>query len=185
MYSFMQMLHDLADDIEIDRVMNRRKRTCINYLRPLFVPQLACLLFYRIAHFLLTHRVMILPKIFRVLNTILFGADILPEATIKGGCFIGHTVGIIIGANVIIEKGCFLFGGVTVSAGRHPGIDTADMGTLLVGENTRIYTGAKVIGSLNIGSNVTIGANAVVLKSIADGLTVVGVPARPVRERQR
>ena len=41
--------------------------------------------------------------------------------------------------------------------------------------------GAKILGNIEIGSNVKIGANSVVLHNIPDDSTVVGVPARVVR----
>jgi serine O-acetyltransferase len=47
----------------------------------------------------------------------------------------------------------------------------------------RIGAGAKVLGSINIGDNVRIGANAVVLTDIPEGATAVGVPARIILKR--
>lgn len=42
----------------------------------------------------------------------------------------------------------------------------------------KISTGACVLGDIRIGNNVTIGANAVVLKDIPDNCIAVGVPAK-------
>lgn len=50
-----------------------------------------------------------------------------------------------------------------------------------IGKNCRIGAGAVLIGNIVIGDNVKIGANAVVTKSIPEGATVVGVPARIVK----
>lgn len=48
-----------------------------------------------------------------------------------------------------------------------------------LGDNVYIAPGAKVYGPIRIGSNCTIGANAVVTKSFSDdGLLIAGVPAR-------
>ena len=51
-----------------------------------------------------------------------------------------------------------------------------------IGKGTRfgyyISTGAKVLGPINIGNNVTIGANAVVITDVVDNAIVGGVPAR-------
>lgn len=49
-----------------------------------------------------------------------------------------------------------------------------------IGRDVRIGTGAKVLGPVTVGDGATIGANAVVLHDVAAGVTVVGVPARPV-----
>jgi len=43
-----------------------------------------------------------------------------------------------------------------------------------------IGAGAKVLGNVVIGDNVRIGANAVVLHSVAEGETVAGIPAREI-----
>lgn len=51
-----------------------------------------------------------------------------------------------------------------------------------LGDNVKIYTGAIVIGNIHIGNNVTIGAGAVVLKDIPDNCTVVGNPAKIVKQ---
>ena len=40
-----------------------------------------------------------------------------------------------------------------------------------------IGSGAKVLGNINIGEDVKIGAGAVVLKDVPNDKTVVGVPA--------
>ena len=55
-------------------------------------------------------------------------------------------------------------------------------GAPVIGDNVRIMTGATVFGGITIGDNVTIGANAVVNKDVPSGCTVVGNPARIVRQ---
>ena len=50
-----------------------------------------------------------------------------------------------------------------------------------MGDNVFIGAGAKVLGPVLIGSDVKIGANAVVTRDLPDGATAVGVPARVVR----
>ena len=51
-----------------------------------------------------------------------------------------------------------------------------------IGDNVRIMTGATVFGGIHVGDNVIIGANAVVNKSVPEGCTVVGNPARIVKQ---
>ena len=41
-----------------------------------------------------------------------------------------------------------------------------------------IAAGAKILGSIHIGTNAKIGANAVVLKDVPPNATAVGMPAR-------
>ena len=55
-------------------------------------------------------------------------------------------------------------------------------GAPTIGDNVRIMTGATVFGDIHVGDNVTIGANAVVYKDVPANCTVVGNPARVVRQ---
>jgi serine O-acetyltransferase len=65
-------------------------------------------------------------------------------------------------------------GGTTWNKGkRHPTLRN----------NVVIGAGAKVLGPITIEEGVRIGSNAVVLKSVPAGMTVVGVPGRLVRPR--
>ncbi len=82
---------------------------------------------------------------------------------------IGETA--IIGDNVSLYQGVTL-GGVSFNKGkRHP----------TIGNHVVIGCNACVLGNINIGSNVRIGAGSVVLKDVPDDCTVVGVPGRIVR----
>ncbi len=47
----------------------------------------------------------------------------------------------------------------------------------VVGNNVLIGAGAKILGSLHVGDNAKIGANAVVLTDVPANATAVGVPA--------
>ena len=49
-----------------------------------------------------------------------------------------------------------------------------------VGDNVSIYVGAIVIGDISISDDVAVGAGALVARDVPDGVTVVGLPARPV-----
>ena len=55
-------------------------------------------------------------------------------------------------------------------------------GAPVIGDHVRIMTGATVFGGITIGDHVTIGANTVVNKDVPPGCTVVGNPARIVRQ---
>ncbi len=48
-----------------------------------------------------------------------------------------------------------------------------------IGEGALVGTGAQVLQYLHIGAGATVGAGAVVTRNVPEGLTVVGVPARP------
>jgi serine O-acetyltransferase len=49
-----------------------------------------------------------------------------------------------------------------------------------IGNNVRIFAGAKIIGNITIGDNATIGLNTVVAGNVAPDTTVLGVPGRAI-----
>ncbi|WOH37376.1 serine O-acetyltransferase [Thalassotalea fonticola] len=106
----------------------------------------------------------------------LTGVEIHPGATIGRRFFIDHGMGIVIGETAEIGNDCTVYHGVTLggtswSAGkRHPTLEN----------NVVIGAGAKVLGPLNVGANARIGSNAVVVKDVPEGATVIGIPGRIV-----
>jgi serine O-acetyltransferase len=52
-----------------------------------------------------------------------------------------------------------------------------------IGNNVVIGTGAKILGNITIGNNTKVGAGSVVIRSVPDNSTVVGVPGRVTRTR--
>lgn len=109
----------------------------------------------------------------------LTGIEIHPGATIGRGLFIDHGMGVVIGETTVIGDDCTIYQGVTLggtgkdSGKRHP----------TLGNNIMIGAGAKVLGPLNIGDYSKVAAGAVVLSSIPEHSTAVGVPAKVVRQR--
>ena len=87
-------------------------------------------------------------------------------------------MGVVIGETSIIGDNCTIYHGVTLGGTgkdkkkRHPDI----------GSNVIIGCGAKILGPIVIGDNVKIGANSVVLKSVENNKTVVGIPATIVNQ---
>jgi serine O-acetyltransferase len=51
----------------------------------------------------------------------------------------------------------------------------------ILGDNVSVKAGAKILGPITIGDNVTVGANAVVTKDVPPNCVVAGVPARIIR----
>ncbi len=113
-------------------------------------------------------------------NRFLTGIEIHPGATIGRRFFIDHGMGIVIGETAEIGDGVMLYHGVTLGGQvltqtkRHP----------TIGDNVTIGAGAKILGPVVVGENSSIGANAVVTKSIPPNSIAVGIPAK-VRERKR
>lgn len=90
------------------------------------------------------------------------------------------TTDINIGSHVILNLSCTV--GHDTSIGRYssfmPSINIS--GEVNIGEGCYCGTGAKIINQLEIGDDCIIGAGSVVLNDVESGLTVVGVPAKPI-----
>ena len=69
--------------------------------------------------------------------------------------------------------------GVTLSPFVTLGLKAGDVVGPTVGHHAMIGTGAKVLGPVTVGAHATVGANAVVTADVPEGVTVVGIPARP------
>jgi serine O-acetyltransferase len=134
------------------------------------------LLAYRMAHTLLRWRVPALPAACRRWAIGACGVDILPRAEIGGGCIIAHGVGLVIGGYTVIGQDCTLLHGVTLGEARFDELDYPR-----VGDRVTIGAGALVLGGVHVGDDATVAAGAVVVDDVAAGVTVAGVPARPVR----
>lgn len=98
--------------------------------------------------------------------------------TVGPGLRIYHTGDFVhIGPNVTIGRNCTILPGVVFGNKNEHEED----GKVTVGDNCYFGLGAKIFGSVKIGNNVTVGANAVVTKDIPDNAVVGGVPAKVIR----
>lgn len=89
---------------------------------------------------------------------------------IGGGLYIQHGFATMIAAKSIGEN-CWINQQVTIG---YNGPGDAPV----IGDNVMITCGAKVLGQIHVGSHVTVGANAVVIRDVPDRCVVGGVPAR-------
>lgn len=112
------------------------------------------------------------------LMEILTGISLPASAQIGKGFYVGHFGGIILHSDVKIGENCSIGPGVLI--GTRGG---GRKGTPVIGDHVYIGVGAKVLGNIKVGNNVKIGANAVVLEDIPDGFTVVGIPAKIIRQK--
>ena len=60
----------------------------------------------------------------------------------------------------------------------NPGVNVS--GSVVVGDRVLVGTGCQILERLEVGDGATLGAGAVVTKPVQPGMTVVGVPARPL-----
>jgi len=104
------------------------------------------------------------------------GADIPINATIGGGLLIPHPNGVVIHPKAEIGINCLIMTQVVIGMSDDAGLPT-------IGNAVDIGAGAKILGSINIGSRSRIGANAVVISDVPPGATAVGIPAKIVTSK--
>lgn len=107
---------------------------------------------------------------------IFLGAAVKPEANIGPGFYLGHTGYLRIHPKTIAGKNFTLEGTGTILGEKGLGKG----GAPIIGDYVYIGTGSKILGSVHIGNNARVGANAVVVNDIPAGATAVGVPAKVI-----
>lgn len=127
---------------------------------------------YRVNHGLWNHGFLLLARWLSQVARFLTGIEIHPGAQIGRRLFIDHGLGVVIGETAIVGDDVTLYQGVTLGGTgkehgkRHPTIE----------DKVVIGDGAKVLGNIVVGANCRIGAGSVVLRSVPENSTVVGVP---------
>ncbi len=109
-------------------------------------------------------------------------AHVAITARLGGGVFVGPLACVhahayvgphcIINTGAIVEHECDLEDNVHIAPNATLG------GNVVVGRDTLVGLGATILPGVKIGRECVIGAGAVVRKNVADGKTVVGVPAK-------
>ena len=142
-------------------------------------PGLHAIYVHKLAHWFWTHRVRWLGRFTSHFGRWLTGIEIHPGAQIGSCVFIDHGMGVVIGETAEVGDGCTIYQGVTLGgtslyrgAKRHP----------TLGEGVVVGAGAKVLGGFTVGDGARIGSNAVVVKEVPAGATVVGIPGRIVED---
>jgi UDP-N-acetylbacillosamine N-acetyltransferase len=100
-------------------------------------------------------------------TVLMAGAVVNPDADVGTGC--------IVNTGAVVEHDCVL------APFAHLSPNAALGGGVRIGRRTHLGLGAVVLPLVRIGDDVRVGAGAAVRRDVADGLTVVGVPARPLR----
>ncbi|WNO09043.1 hypothetical protein [Teredinibacter sp. KSP-S5-2] len=131
---------------------------------------------YRLMRFFAGYKILIpLAMIIQYLNKLLNHCVIGIKADFEPGFVLMHPTGVVInskvrgGSNIVVESGVV----IGDEKGKSPKL----------GNNIFIGAGAKVIGGVTVGDNSKIGANAVVVKDVAQNDSVGGVPAKSLRKK--
>lgn len=168
------MFKRLKEDIEVVFEQDPAARSHIEVI--LTYSGLHAIWWHRVAHGLFKRKFFFLARALSQLSRFFTGIEIHPGAKIGRRFFIDHGMGVVIGETCEIGDNVTVFQGVTLGGTgkekgkRHPTIK----------DNALIATGAKVLGSITVGENSKIGAGSVVLKDVPANSTVVGVPGRVV-----
>ncbi len=133
-------------------------------------------LYYRVAHFFYKHKMKFIARWVSQTGRFFTGVEIHPGATIGRGLLIDHGMGVVIGETAVVGDNCTIYQGVTLGG---TGKDTGKRHPT-IGNNVMIGSGAKVLGPFSVGDNAKIAAGAVVLDTVPENATAVGVPARMI-----
>ncbi len=144
----------------------------------LLYPGVKAIRMHRRAHFYYRHNLMFLARYVSQRAARKTGIEIHPGATIGRRLVIDHGTGIVIGETAEIGDDVLIYQGVTLGG---TGKDTGKRHPT-IGNNVMISAGSKVLGPIRIGDNSRVAAGAVVLKDVPPDSTVVGIPARVVRQ---
>lgn len=136
-------------------------------------PGLEAIVVHRIAHYLFTNGIPLIPRIMSEHVHGKTGIDIHPGATIGDSFFIDHGTGVVIGETCVIGNNVKIYQGVTLGAlsvkkelqdkKRHPTIE----------DDVTIYAGATILGGkTTIGKGCIIGGNTWVTESVPAGTVV-------------
>lgn len=138
-------------------------------------PGLHAVLIHRVAHWCRLQGLEGFARWISHAGRFLTGIEIHPGAKIGRRVFIDHGMGVVIGETAEVGDDCTIYHGVTLGgtsltkgAKRHP----------TLGRGVVVGAGAKVLGGFTVGDGAQIGSNAVVVKPVPAGVSVMGVPGR-------
>lgn len=161
----------MREDVAAARLRDPAARSGLEVA--LLYPGLHAVWFHRVNHTLWRRGFRFLARLGSQLSRWNTGVEIHPGAVIGRRLFIDHGMGIVIGETTEIGDDVMLYHGVTLggrqreTGKRHP----------TLGDRVTVGAGAKVLGPVRLGNDVSVGANAVVTKDAPDGSVLVGVPA--------
>lgn len=168
---------------EIDGMMERDPAARSRWEVALCYPGFHAIVFHRLAHPLWKRGWRVLARWVSQVGRFMTGIEIHPGAEIGKRFFVDHGMGVVIGETAVIGDHVTLYHGVTLG-GVSPSVDSDSQREQkrhpTLGDNVIVGSGAQVLGPINVGHGVRVGANAVVTKDVPCCVTVVGIPAKEV-----
>ena len=168
----------LKDIWLVVKAVQERDPAARNALKVLLLYQgVHALIWHRVAHWFYLHRMFFIARLISQIARFFTLIEIHPGAQLGHGILIDHGCGVVSGETTVVGDNCTIYQGVTLGGvgsekgKRHP----------TLGNNVTVGSGAKILGSFEVGDNCTIAANAVLLKPLQDNVTAVGIPAKPVK----
>lgn len=137
---------------------------------------LRAMAWFRLAQWCHRRRVPFLPGSLQRRLLLRYGLEMAPSDEIGGGLYIAHPVGCVIRPGKMGEN-CSIIAAITIGMRNEWKFPT-------FGDRVFIGAGARVLGDIKLGDDSAVGANAVVVKDVPAGVTVVGIPARPLPARK-
>ena len=172
-FMFRQLREDIASVMQRDPAARSSWEVLTCY------PGLHAILIHRFSHWCWTHGLRWLGRFSSNVGRWFTGIEIHPGVVIGRRVFIDHGMGVVMGETAEIGDDCTIYQGVTLGGTslyrgtkRHP----------TLGKGVVVSAGAKVLGGFTVGDGARVGSNAVVLKEVPAGATVVGVPGRLVEQ---
>ncbi|STY95368.1 serine O-acetyltransferase [Moraxella atlantae] len=176
-HRWLLIRRELQEDVQAVFDRDPAARNTLEVL--LTYPGVHALLLHRVAHGMWQRDLKGAARMVSFGNRFLTGIEIHPAAKIGRRFFIDHGMGVVIGETAEIGDDVTLYhgvtlGGVSLNEGkRHPTLQ----------DGVVVGAGAKVLGGFTVGKYAKIGSNAVVVKEVPEGATMVGSAARMILDK--
>ena len=165
----------IASDLRAKAEWNYGRASAGSLVKVLLTDGTAAMVWYRLMQWARRWRLVPLELLFNRVNTFYCNCVIGRGAEFGPGFVLVHGTGVVINGGVRGGSNVKLEHQVTIGAERRR--------SPVLGDDVFVGAGAKVIGPVAVGSGARVGANAVVVRDVPAHATVVGIPARVVRQR--
>lgn len=152
-----RILEDIDNALERDPAARNRLEVFLTY------PGLHAIWAHRVTHWMWSHKLRLIARIYANQIRRQTGIEIHPGARIGRRFFIDHGMGVVIGETAIVGDDVMIYHDVTLGARsqdrvkRHP----------TIGNRVIIGSGARILGAVTVGDGAKIGANSIVTSDVA------------------